>query len=92
MKDQSNIVYYADRHTKFIKMRHVVVLEDEIIRGSKVHQEVSLDEKQVCAPYPTILEHFFVVLIILAAAIIATSIVGASDASIYASKAPIMML
>jgi hypothetical protein len=28
--------YYPNRHTKFVEMRHVVFLEDEMVRGSMV--------------------------------------------------------
>jgi hypothetical protein len=28
--------YYPDRHTKFVEIRHIIFLEDEMIRGSMV--------------------------------------------------------
>jgi hypothetical protein len=29
-------LYYSDRYIKFVEMRHVVILEDEMMRGSMV--------------------------------------------------------
>jgi hypothetical protein len=37
-------------------MRHVVFLEDEMMRGSIVPQEISLEEKRVYVPTPIIYE------------------------------------
>jgi hypothetical protein len=46
-------------HIKFIETRHVVFLEDEMMRGSMVAQKIVLEEKQVCVPTPMIQEPFF---------------------------------
>jgi hypothetical protein len=35
--------YCPDRYTKFVKTRHAEFLEDDLIRGSKVAQEISLE-------------------------------------------------
>ena len=39
--------YCLDRHTKFVETRHVVFLEDEMMRGSMVAREIDLKEKRV---------------------------------------------
>jgi hypothetical protein len=51
--------YRLDRHTKFVETRHVVLLEDEMMRGSVVARKIDLEEKRVCAPNPMIQEPFF---------------------------------
>jgi hypothetical protein len=48
--------YCPDRHTKYIEIRHTVFLEDEMMRGSTVPQEISLEEKRVYVPTPIIHE------------------------------------
>jgi hypothetical protein len=42
--------YCLDSHTKYVKMRHTIFLEDEMMRGSTVLQEISLEEKRVYVP------------------------------------------
>jgi hypothetical protein len=39
--------YCPDRHTKFVEMRHIIFLEDEMMRGSTFPREISLEEKRV---------------------------------------------
>jgi hypothetical protein len=51
--------YYPDRHTEFAKMKHAVFLEDEMVRGSRIPREISLEEKRMCAPMPMIQEPHF---------------------------------
>ena len=51
--------YCLDRQTKFVETRHVVFLEDDMIRGSMVAQEISFEEKQVYMPTPMVQEPFF---------------------------------
>jgi hypothetical protein len=46
--------YYPDRYTKIIEMRHVVFLEDEVIRGSTVPREIRLEEKRIYVPTPMV--------------------------------------
>jgi hypothetical protein len=46
--------YCLDRHIKFIETRHVIFLEDEMMKGSTVPQEISLEEKRVYVPTPMI--------------------------------------
>jgi hypothetical protein len=51
--------YCPDRFTKFVEMRHAVVLEDEMIRGSGTVRKIDLAEKRVSTPNPVIQEPFF---------------------------------
>jgi hypothetical protein len=44
--------YCPDRYTKYVEMRHVIFLEHEMMRGSTVPQEISLEEKRVYVPTP----------------------------------------
>jgi hypothetical protein len=46
--------YCPDRYTKFMEMRHVVFLEDEMMKGSMVARKINLEEKRVCVPTPMI--------------------------------------
>jgi len=58
-KSKGFCFYCPDRHTKFVEMRHVVFLEEEMVRGSMVAREIDLEEKRVCVPTPMIEEPFF---------------------------------
>ena len=49
-KSKGFCFYCPDRHTKFVKMRHAVFLEDKMMRGSMVAREIDLEEKQVYVP------------------------------------------
>jgi hypothetical protein len=51
--------YCPDRYTKMVKTRHIVFLEDDVIRGSTVPREIRLEEKRVCVPTPMVAEPFF---------------------------------
>jgi hypothetical protein len=51
--------YCLDRYTKIVEMRHIVFLEDEVIRGSTVPREIRLEEKRVYVPTPMVEEPFF---------------------------------
>jgi hypothetical protein len=57
-KSKGFYFYCPDRHTKIIEMRHVVFLEDEVIRGSTISQEIRLEEKQIYVPTPMVQESF----------------------------------
>jgi hypothetical protein len=46
--------YCPDRYTKFVEMRHVVFLEDEMIKGNMIAREIDLEEKWVYVPTPMI--------------------------------------
>jgi hypothetical protein len=49
-KSKGFCFYCPDRHIKYVEMRHAIFLEDEIMRGSKVPREISLEEKRVYVP------------------------------------------
>jgi hypothetical protein len=49
-KSKGFCFYYPDRHTKFVQMRCVVFIEDEMMRRSVVAREIDLEEKQVLCP------------------------------------------
>jgi hypothetical protein len=51
--------YCPDRYTKMVETRHVIFLEDDVIRGSTVPREIRLEEKRVCVPTPMVAEPFF---------------------------------
>jgi hypothetical protein len=42
--------YCPNRYIKIMKTRHVVFLEDQMIKGSTVPREIRLEEKRVCVP------------------------------------------
>ena len=46
--------YCPDRHTKFVKTRHAVFLEDDMVRRSMLVREINLEEKRVHVPTPMI--------------------------------------
>jgi hypothetical protein len=58
-KSKGFCFYYLDRYTKFVEMRHAVILEDEMMRGSMVARKIVFEEKRVCVPTPMIHEPFF---------------------------------
>jgi hypothetical protein len=53
--------YCPDRYTKIVEIRHVVFLEDGVIRGSTVPREIRLEEKRVYLPTPMVGEPFFLI-------------------------------
>jgi hypothetical protein len=71
--------YSPDRHTKFVETRHVVFLEDEMIRGRTVPREISLEEKRVYVPTPMI--HELIPPTLVHEIIIPTFEIGCSSAS-----------
>jgi hypothetical protein len=48
--------YCLDRHTKYVETRHAIFLEDEMMIGSIVPREISLEGKWVYVPTPMIHE------------------------------------
>jgi hypothetical protein len=48
--------YCPNMHTKYVETRHAIFLEDEMMRGSTVPREISLEEKRVYVPTPMIRE------------------------------------
>jgi hypothetical protein len=53
--------YCPERHTKFVKMRHTIFLEDEVIMGSTVSREIRLEKKCVYVPTLMVQEPFFLI-------------------------------
>jgi hypothetical protein len=51
--------YCPDKYIKIVETRHVVFLEDEVIRRSTVPREIRLEEKRVCVPTLMVAEPFF---------------------------------
>jgi hypothetical protein len=51
--------YCPGRYIKIMETRYTIFLEDEVIRGSTVPQEIRLEEKRVCVPTPMVTEPFF---------------------------------
>jgi hypothetical protein len=49
-KSKGFYFYCPDRHTKYVETRHAIFLEDEMMRGSTVPREISLEEKRVYVP------------------------------------------
>jgi hypothetical protein len=60
-KSKGFCFYYPDRYTKIVEMRHIVFLEDEVIRRSTVPREIQLEEKRVYVPTPMVAEPFFLI-------------------------------
>ena len=58
--------YCPDRQTKFVETRHVVFLEDDMIRGSMVAREINLEEKRVHVPTPMVQKPFFMLPVVAA--------------------------
>ena len=56
--------YCSDRQTKFVETKHVVFLEDDMIRGSMVAQEINFEEKRVYVPTPMVQQPFFMLPIV----------------------------
>jgi hypothetical protein len=50
--------YCPDRHTKYVEIRHTIFLKDEMMKGSTMPREISLEEKQVYVITPMIHELF----------------------------------
>jgi hypothetical protein len=53
-KSKGFCFYCPDRYIKIMETRHIVFLEDEVIRGSMVPREIRLEEKRVCVPTPMV--------------------------------------
>jgi hypothetical protein len=65
-KSKGFCFYCSDRYTKFIETRYVVILEDEMMRGSMVARKIDLEEKRVCVPTPMTQEPFFELPVLIA--------------------------
>lgn len=88
--------YCPDRHTKIVETRHAVFLEDDMIRGSKVAREISLEEKRVFMPTPIDEEPFFTLPIAAVAAltvqatVVPTPVVSSPVATINEPEEPVI--
>jgi hypothetical protein len=51
--------YCHDRYIKMVETRHVVFLDDDVIKVSTVPREIRLEEKRVCVPTPMVAEPLF---------------------------------
>jgi hypothetical protein len=58
-KSKGSCFYCLDRYIKIVEIRHIIFLEDEVIRGSTVPREIRLEEKRVCVPTSMVTEPFF---------------------------------
>jgi hypothetical protein len=86
--------YCSNRHTKFIETRHVVFLEEELIRGSMVAREINLEEKRIHVPTPIVQEPFFTIPIIAAPTVqdtvVTTPVVSSSMATMNEHEEPVL--
>jgi hypothetical protein len=55
-KSKGFCFYCPNRHTKYVKMRHTIFLDDAMMRGSTVAREISLEEKRAYVSTPMIHE------------------------------------
>jgi hypothetical protein len=60
-KSKGLCFYCPDKYIKIVQTRDTIFLEDEVIRGSTVPQEIQLEEKRVCVPTPMVIEPLFLV-------------------------------
>ena len=51
--------YCPDRHTKFVETRHIMFLEDDMVRGSMIAREINFEGKRVYVPTPMVQEPNF---------------------------------
>jgi hypothetical protein len=85
--------YCPDRYTKFIETRHAIFLEDEMMRGNMVAQEIILKEIRVCVPTLMIQEPFFKLLVFVAPTVrdtvVPTPIVSSPMATMHDNEEPV---
>ena len=85
--------YCPDRQTKFVETRHAVFLEDDMIRGSMVAQEISFEEKQVYMPTPMVQEPFFTLPVVVPTVqdtIVTASVVSSLVATMNEHEKPVL--
>ena len=80
--------YCPDKHTKYVERRHAIFLEDEMMRGSTVPREISLEEKRVYVPTPMI--HELIPSVPVQGCISPTFEVGSSSAAPDVNGAPVI--
>jgi hypothetical protein len=85
--------YCPDRHTKFVETRHVF-LEEELIRGSMVVQEINLEEKRVHVPTHMVQEPFFTLPVVAAPTVqdtvVTAPVVSSPVATINKHEEPVL--
>jgi hypothetical protein len=64
--------YCLGRQIKFIETRHVIFLEDDMIKGSKVFREVDLQEKRTYVPIPMVEEPYFSIPVVVPPTVVTT--------------------
>jgi hypothetical protein len=87
-KSKSFRFYCPDRHTKYVETRHAIFLEDEMMRGSTVPREISLEEKRVYVPTPMI--HELIPSVHVQGCISPTFEIGSSSAASDVNGAPVI--
>jgi hypothetical protein len=87
-KSKGFYFYCPDRHTKYVEMRHIIFLEDEMMRGSTVSREISLEEKRVYVP--TLMIHELIPSVPVQECISPTFEVGSSSATPNVNGAPVI--
>jgi hypothetical protein len=87
-KSKGFCFYCPDKHTKYVEMRHVIFLDDEMMRGSTVPREISLEEKRVYVPTPMI--HELIPFVPVQECISLTFEVGSSSAAPNVNGAPVI--
>jgi hypothetical protein len=88
-KESKSFCFYCpDRHNKFVKMRHTIFLEDEMIRESTVPREISIEEKRVYVSTPMI--HELIPPVPVHEHTIPTFEVGFSSAAPNVNEAPVI--
>jgi hypothetical protein len=80
--------YCPDRHTKYVETRHTIFLYDEIMRGSTVPREISIEEKRVYVSIPII--HELIPFVPVQEYISPTFEVGSSSASPNVNGTPVI--
>jgi hypothetical protein len=80
--------YCPDMHTKYVEMIHAIFLENEMMRGSTVPREISLEEKWVYVSTPMI--HELIPSVPVQGCISSTFEVGCSSAAPDVNGSPVI--
>jgi hypothetical protein len=80
--------YCPDKHTKYVEMRHAIFSDHEMMRGSNMPQEISLEEKWVYMP--TTMIHELIPSVPVLEYISPTFEVGSSSAAPNVNEAPVI--
>jgi hypothetical protein len=70
-----------------VETRHAEFLEDDMIRGSKVAQDISFEEKRVHAPTPMFQEPYFMLPVVATPTVVSDTVV---PAPVVSSPVPII--